>query len=90
VCIVVLVNAVASVQPGDVLDCVDTRTWQLGPGPAALQGTYRGSRVAVIECAIATTTNSAALACSIEPRHGSSIFRLPSTGPLEGDSNHEI
>jgi hypothetical protein len=35
----------------------DVAAW---PGPAALQGTYRGSRVAVIECAIATTTNSAA------------------------------
>jgi hypothetical protein len=49
-------------------------TW---PGPAALQGTYRGSRVAVIECAIATTTNSAAPACSIEPPPRQFNFLLP-------------
>jgi hypothetical protein len=67
VCIVVLVNAVASVQPGmrSILRRYqDVAAW---PGPAALQGTYRGSRAAVTECAIVTTTNSAALACSIEP-----------------------
>lgn len=39
---------------------------------------------------ITTATNGAAPACSIEPPHSSSFFACPSTGPLEGDSNHEI
>jgi hypothetical protein len=38
VCSVVLVNAVASVQPGDVLDSIDITAWQPAPSQQGLPG----------------------------------------------------
>jgi hypothetical protein len=63
-----------------------------GPGSLAAARSFTGHppQWCLQKCVITTATNGEALVCSIERRHGSSIFRLPSTGPLAGVSNREV
>jgi hypothetical protein len=65
-------------QPGDVLDCVDTRTWQPGRGRQRYRTPALSSRAAVTECVITTETNGSG-ACVLDrvPPHGGLMFRLP-------------
>jgi hypothetical protein len=48
----VLLNAVAAVQPGDVLDCVGTGTWQTGRNQQRYRAPILSSGVALWECVI--------------------------------------
>jgi hypothetical protein len=77
VSVVVLVNAMLTAQPSDLINCISILLRGGLPGTRSQEGCLQ-------ECVTTTATNVAATACSVEsPFQEVQSLAFPSNGPLE-------